>query len=101
MEEGLRLSDAVVGMRALTRAYNSSEMMVLALRIKQGWLFLDRLWGAEVQCNVAPSLRWELLNLWEETQRVVRARLNSEFAPEVDWGRWESRFMRLRQELGR
>jgi hypothetical protein len=109
MAEGRTLSSLVAGMRALTRAHDESEMLVILIRIKQSWLFLDRLWGAgqiprAVEGSggrlINPSLLWELSNLWEETQKSVRPKLISGgLAPEINWTHWERRFDSLRRRL--
>jgi hypothetical protein len=105
MTTGRSLETAVTGMRALTLAYDQSGgTLLLRLSVKMGWLFLDSLWasgdlpqlieGAGRQ-PIDPSVAWDLLRLWRESQKTVRGDL----AAELDWAKWDSRFTLLRQKL--
>jgi hypothetical protein len=105
---GRKLHTQITATRALSRAYKETEMLVHLFRIKQAWLFLDKLWGPGTSprglegaggVGVPASVLWDFANLWEETNRVIRPKLDGTNAPEIDWNTWAARFEQLRAKL--
>ena len=105
-------ADTVLGMQALTGAWNKSELLLLLVRIHQGWLHLENRW-AEIEAlvvagapirelrerGVSPSELWQWLRLWRMTQAKVRPRLDQGMSPPISWGQWEVRMQALEKNL--
>src|SRR5262249_54106971 len=96
MYDGFRTQ--IVGMRALTRAHDDSQMLVLRIRIETAWVYLNRMWKdwAVSGESLPPSVLWELLTLWDETQPSVRP---GAINHGIDWSQWDTRFTELRRQL--
>lgn len=102
---GRSLANSVSSLRAMTAAFDASQTLLLQLRIRQGWAFLDaRLWAPTGSARsiegsdepAPPSELWALLSLWEKTRRSA---VFPALAGEVDWNAWTARFDQLRARL--
>ncbi|HTL13150.1 MAG TPA: hypothetical protein VL588_11720, partial [Bdellovibrionota bacterium] len=100
---GRSLKDTVMGLRALTYAYEHNGMSAVMVRVKKGWDYIDQIWGSHdvpsfggtPQGPANPSELWELVNLWEET----RATLQGHPITQLDWAKWDHRFQTLTSVL--
>jgi hypothetical protein len=104
--------DTVLGIQALTAAWNKSDLLLLLVRIHQGWLHLENRWneieplvvaGASIrelrERGVSPSELWHWLKLWRMTQAKVRPRLEQGVTPPVSWNSWDERMRALERNL--
>jgi|GEM_PF-1905565 len=104
--------DTLEALQALSAAWNKSELLLILVRIHQGWLHLENRWSEIEPLVVAgvplrelkdrgilTSELWEWLRLWRITQSKLRSKLGPGFAPAIPWGQWEIRMQALERNL--
>jgi hypothetical protein len=104
--------DTLESLQALSAAWNKSELLLILVRIHQGWLHLENRWSEIEPLVVAgvplrelkdrgilTSELWEWLRLWRITQPKIRSKLGPGFSPSIPWDQWEIRMQALEQNL--
>ena len=110
--ESRRILDTLVGLQALSGAWNKSEILLILVRIHQGWVHLENRWPEierliqsraslrEIQSQgFVPSELWQWLRLWKVTQPKLRQQLSSGLSPVISWEQWDQRMLALETAL--
>lgn len=105
MRSGRTLANTILGIRAISKAYEATQVPVMRLRIKTAFQFMDRLWGRGVvprlleaggQQIASPSTLWMVLNFWDEFKGTAVFR---DLGGEMNMRYWNGRFEALRRVL--
>ena len=88
------LESTIVVMRGIMKAYNTSGVPILRIRLEGGWKYLMSEIAAGHLKEAHPDTLWELENLWEESQIMMRPNY-----PDRDWGTLEKEMDKLRSDL--